>query len=129
MERIQDYIVKVKATNSEDLLDITSQPDNLCPKIDAIKESIFSAVRNSLGYCKDIKQTEEIQDAYSLSDDIVWEIENIDYNKELESLRKEIEQLRSWGNDWKNLAKKLIESKDKVAIEDLLADKYYINLI
>jgi hypothetical protein len=124
--KITSLIESLDAKNSEDLFGFAQQPNNQCPYIDKSKEEIFSLIKNISNLCKDIKSSDDLSDIYSCCNDIIWEIDMFSVSKNLEDLRTEIENLRGWGNEWKCLAKNLVERTKDIELEDLISDEFYI---
>lgn len=84
----------------------------------------YSTKRDIEIYCKDLKRCDTLEEVEK--SDIDWAISNLDIIEEYEELRRQCEKIRSWGQEWKNLSKKLI--KEKEDITNLLSDKYYEKL-
>jgi hypothetical protein len=59
-------------------------------------------------------EEDELKDALF---DINWESDGLE--KEVEELRTAIENVRQWGQEWKDFCKKLIEMK-KISIDELV---------
>lgn len=72
---------------SEDICGLVQQPQEMCPVIDDIISDIDYAVG----------ELSEIEEAEAAADSLSWS------EQKLERLRKEIEALRRWGQDWKDL--------------------------
>lgn len=102
---------RVKTT--EELFQISSQPEEQCPKID----SLTYTAQNILDYARDSER-------YVNCDIAVDKLEGIYHSAysledELEELRGRISDIRAWGDDWKNLAKHII-TKYEIDIEELI---------
>lgn len=101
---------RVKST--EKLFGIEEPPDYQCPAIDKICNTISnissSAEGNYLGYGN--------EDEGERLSDIKHEVRGLE--DELEDVRAAVEYIRNWGQDWKDLAKQIIE-KYEIDIEEL----------
>ena len=104
---------KIFIKTSEELLDISVLPEQQCIRIDKIQKEIRSCIEDINDFCQVLTN---IEGAESLATDIkFFKYRLDDRNDELENLRKEVELLRKWGQDWKDLSKTLlgkIESED-----------------
>lgn len=104
---------KLNAKTSEQLFDITEQPTQQCPNIDNMIRDLESTCKQIQSIANDIKRTDNIDDIPSLAGDIDWYSSDIDKSKELNELRKQIELIRGWGEEWKKLAKSLFNNMSK----------------
>lgn len=85
--------------STEELFNITPPPDYICSYIGKVKKGIQSM-------CEEKLSIEEIELVF----------------KSIEILRKQCEDIRFWGNQWKILAKRLIEERD--GFTDLMDNKF-----
>ena len=113
MKNIEALKLRLDVKTSEELFDITEQPPNQCPNIDKIIRDLEDSCEQIQSIAKDIKRTDNIEDVPSLAGDIDWHSNHIDKSSELNELRKQIELLRGWGEEWKNLAKSLLNNMSK----------------
>ena len=104
---------RLNAKTSEELFDITEQPPQQCPSIDNIIRDLEGTCKQIQSIVNDIKRTDNIEDIPSLAGDIDWHSSDIDKAKELNELRKQIELVRGWGEEWKSLAKSLLNNISK----------------
>ncbi len=91
---------------SEQILEITKQPQETCSTINkAIKN-----LRDAQTYVKfALKELKYIEDSETITD----YVESIDYElggieEDFEFCRSQCEDIRSWGQEWKDLAKSLL---------------------
>ena len=110
MKNIELLKQRLNAKTSEELFDITEQPQPQCPNIDNIISDLEGICKQIQSIANDIKRTDNIDDIPSLAGDIDWYSSDIDKSKELNELRKQIELVRGWGEEWKNLAKSLLNN-------------------
>jgi len=101
---------------SEYVLGITEPPEYQCPKIDEVIKDIGS-IEKEVDNAKDYLRNEEY-------DDVQWHLDSVNHDlyglaNEVEEIRTAIEEVRAWGQEWKNLAKRLINETD-VKIEDFI---------
>lgn len=118
MEKINQLKEKYGVQKSEGLFGIDSPPDYQCDIIDKAVKNIQTAERDISNALKDLSKEENINQGYV--SDIEWSVRDMYCIETLESLRKTIEALRAWGNEWKSLAKHLLDSKEN--IEDFVSD-------
>lgn len=97
---------------SEDKLGFLEPPNYQCPVIDdAIKiiRDIEKSIHNAL-------RADSLEEAQSHCNDADWY--EGDVESALESIRDACDTLRSWGQQWKDLAKELIEEYEPERFED-----------
>lgn len=106
MDKLREYIKLNGYSTSEDVFYINEQPKNTCPMLDELKDGINKALRE-LSYNEDI-------------DDIKYWVEYYLANLDLvvEQARENTENIREWGQQWKDLAKRVINKTD-IEIEDI----------
>ena len=97
---------------SEEKLGFLEPPEHQCPVIDEAIRTIRD-VEKSIGHALRADSLEEAQSHCNDADCWGGDIENY-----LESLRDVCETLRSWGQQWKDLAKELIEEYEPEMLED-----------
>jgi len=88
---------------SEQLFGFSFAPEHQCQFIDELIKSSNSLERMAAL----IGKSDEISEAQSTAYDIEWGISS--YHDNLEELRKKIEALRTWGENWKRVAKTIGE--------------------
>lgn len=103
-ETLKDMLLK---RNSEGLFCIDEPPAYQCPRID----EVINNASNAISKCKDVRKN-----IYNDSDISEGEIEEIsdnlsDVDSTMEDIRSAIEEVREWGNSWKELAKDLVFDK------------------
>ena len=113
MSKIEVAKKETNSNTSEYLLGLEPAIDYQCNLIDEIKDKV-----GSIEILSNVKRKEE-DDVEVLRDKLYYienEVDGLD--EDIEKLRTAIGEVRSWGQDWKDLAKKLIERYD-IKIEDL----------
>ena len=96
---------------SESILGIPKPPDHQCPNIDkyvGYANAIESAIHDAL-------RCDELEDMKSNVEDADWHASDI--KGCFEDLRENMELLRDWGQQWKDLAKELIEEYEPEKLE------------
>ena len=107
MDKIEFYKKKYEKKTSEELFYIDKQPGDTCPMID----DVISSINYILSQC-DRFESKNDYDLYFIKDDLKG-LEN-----NLEEIRENVKKIRSWGKEWKQTTKKII-NKD-LKIEDLI---------
>lgn len=107
--------------SSEKLLGITEQPDQQCPRVDEAIRDYDRMFREIKSICKDLSR---VDGAEEMASDIDWWNGNVDFVGALEDLRTQCMNIRDWGQQWKDLAKRLIS---KVGVDELLEDEFTVN--
>lgn len=104
VKKIDELKSHYQKTYSEDLFDIPRAPDFQCSRIDKLIKVIDSCYHSS-------NNTDRMDEDHlrSTLDDINSELHRLD--DELEKVRSACEDIREWGNSWKEFAKKLIENE------------------
>jgi len=112
MKNIEALKQRLEIETSEKLFDIDKQPEQQCPTINKMQANIKDGCNEIERYCKDLRN---IEGAESLSSDIESSVSYYLSDKifELEELRKEIENIRKWGQSWKDLAKTILNNTKK----------------
>lgn len=110
MNKITELKKKYECETTEELLNIELAPDYQCPKIDSLLRDV-SAIES---LTRHRHESEEVLKEYL--DDINFYIST--FEDELESIRAAIEDIRRWGQEWKDKAKRMIE-KYEIDIEEL----------
>lgn len=112
MENIELLKKRLNVKTSEELFDIKTQPNQQCPFINKMQANMKDGCNEIERYCKDLRS---IEGAESLASDIDSSLSYYMSDKvfELEELRKEIENIRQWGQNWKDLAKLILNNTKK----------------
>ena len=101
------YINKIKkdlnAKTSEDLFGISKQPKDQCPLIDKVLSELQGESENIKYAWLNLQDVEQAEPYLSDLDWAIYNLRNMDGN--LEELRTNITNLRTWGEEWKVLAK------------------------
>lgn len=107
MKKLELLKQKLSVETTEQLLDISEQPQEQCPFIDKIINAINSCRKEIESLAKDLSR---IEGAESIASDIDWSSSYyLDLNKEMEDIRKQIIAIRAWGQEWKDLSKSILE--------------------
>lgn len=124
MDKINKIKKELNVETSEDLFGISKQPKEQCPLIDKVLSELEAESKNIKYSWENLKDIEEAEPYLSELDWAEYNLRNMDGN--LEELRANITNLRTWGEEWKDLAKYLLnERKDFI---DLLEQKYAVRL-
>ena len=112
MKNIELLKQRLNAKTSEELFDINNQPKQQCPTINKMQANVKDGCNEIESYCKDLRN---VEGAESLASDIESSVSYYMWDKisELEDLRKEIENIRQWGQFWKDLAKSILNNTKK----------------
>ena len=106
---------------SEMLFGIKLPPEHQCQFIDKMIKMATDCEK----YAASIGRTDDISECHSTAHDIEWEIAS--FHDNLEKLRKKIEALRDWGEQWKRVAKRMGECSPESlshVMEDELFPKF-----
>lgn len=108
MNNLKDFKILTSYFNctSEKLFNISEQLEAQCPTIDGmIKDS--EDVLREVAYVT--KYSDEISDNVSdVMENVKYYLSNV--SDDFEKLRESIIEIRAWGQEWKNLAKYLMET-------------------
>lgn len=118
---MKSAILKYKAKGaktSEELFDIDQQPEENCPYINKCISDISAAYKDIRS---ELRQAEDSELADSLEWDVDSIYESVNY---LEELRSRINNLRQWGQQWKDLAKDMFELLPKEQQETFISNKF-----
>ena len=107
---------------SEILFGIDPQPNYQCSDIDSYIQNNSMAVKDIKYYVHIIKGSDDLEHIEKLVGFIEDESNCLDNGSELEDLRLACVKIREWGQQWKDIAKRLINEQDTIA--DLVADEY-----
>jgi len=91
---------------SEERLGIATPPPFQCLHIDKYIKSAQTIVER----LNQAKKTDDIDELHECCSDANWEA--VDIEAQYEDLRGVIEELRNWGNGWKELAKAIINEHE-----------------
>ncbi|PLR99542.1 hypothetical protein [Bacillus sp. T33-2] len=86
---------------TEEIFDIDIPPEHQCPKIDKVIKTI-----NEVNKQANVGRHDEFEDLKDKLKSIEYDISGLD--DDVEELREAIESVRKWGQQWKELAKKVI---------------------
>lgn len=121
MNATQSKLDKLKSelgigVTSENALGISIPPEFQCSNIDQVIKNIGS-IEKEVDNARDYLRNEEY-------DDVQWHLDSANHDlyglaSEVEEIRTAIEEVRAWGQEWKDLAKRLINETD-VKIEDFI---------
>lgn len=94
---------------SEESRDICRQPEPTCPLIDEAIKSLKAAARHTKGYarCDDIDQLREMISGVE-TELFSWG----SGEEQLEKIRKHVESIRQWGEEWKRYALSIEEQQE-----------------
>jgi hypothetical protein len=103
-----------RVQTTEDLFDITEAPNFQCDFITKISDRA-----STIESAADVKRRDE--DNLEVLTDKLWEIRNEadGLSDDVEKLRDAITEVRAWGQQWKDMCKKLIIDKN-IDIDDLV---------
>lgn len=109
---------------SEELFAIPKQPDQQCPLINDIISDLNTEAANVKSVWQGLKDVEEAQYYISDLDWAEFNIRNLD--SKMEEVRTNIENIRSWGEEWKSLAMELLQ--DKEDLTNFIASEHQVKL-
>ena len=104
---------------SEELFGIDAPPAHQCQVIDRLIKVSQDCEKNAAS----IGRSDDVQEAQSTARDIEWDISGL--ASDLEKVRKELENVRAWGQAWKDLAKRIIERNPEGAMMTAMEDEFY----
>lgn len=110
--KVEEAKVKYEVKTSEDLFGIIHPPEHQCKNIDKIIKTI-----NGIYKSTDNPRKLEEDDIVDLLNDINYDLYHMD--DDIEDIRKALEEVREWGQQWKDKCKEIIERYD-LNIEDLI---------
>lgn len=105
---------KKEQLSSEDILGIEKQPEMSCPKINEAVKDVCRVIDSAKGAFRSIQ--------YEDWDGVKSAVENIECDSScledhFEYCRSQCELIRSWGQNWKDLAKRLIRAHEPELLE------------
>jgi peptidoglycan hydrolase CwlO-like protein len=86
---------------SEEMHGIALQPGDTCPLIDAVIKGVSDSL-NSVKYADRAEDIKELQDICS---SVEWDLDGLE--DKLEAIRTRVSEVRVWGQEWKDEAKRL----------------------
>jgi len=86
---------------SEERYDISRQPEDTCPLIDAV----IREISNALGYVKNADRIDDVRELQEICSSVDWAIDGLE--DKLEAIRTRVSEVRAWGQEWKDEAKRL----------------------
>jgi ABC-type phosphate transport system ATPase subunit len=116
---ITQFKAELKINTSEELFGITPQVLDQCNNIDSIIGTLNKTYKEIQYYVRTLNSIDDINDVARVAKDIDWESSNIIVDKELETLRSNIQLLRMWGQEWKDLAKSILNNDEDLVVEHL----------
>lgn len=93
---------------SEALLSLSEPPAYQCDNITDLVNKVKS-IESEIDRAHDYLRDEEYEDAEHHASSALWDIRDV--SNEIESLREQIELVRAWGQEWKDLAKKMLNDE------------------
>lgn len=93
---------KVNVRTSEQLFGIPTPPEHQCKNIDKVIKTI-KAIHKSTDNPRKMDEDELIE----LVNDIHYDLHGID--DDIEAIRSALEDVREWGQQWKNKCKEIID--------------------
>lgn len=108
----------------EELFNLESEPPLNCPTIDGY----ITDIKRAIGSIEDLKQLEDDSgDVLSIADDISYYVDDVP--GQMEHLRSKIEELRQWGNSWKELFIDLVHRLDiDLRDEEFYSESFSMNI-
>lgn len=94
---------------SEALLGLSEPPAYQCDFITELVKKV-EGIEGEIARANDHFRDEEFEDAEHYASSALWDIRNV--ANEIESLRAQIEAVRAWGQEWKDLAKKMLNDEE-----------------
>lgn len=122
MNKINKIKTEFKIDTSEELFDIQKQPAEQCPVIDEVIKELRDNSQNIKYVYDNLKNVEEAENYLSELDWAEYNIRNLESN--METIRMNVTNVRLWGQEWKDLAKQLIDERNNFI--DLIATRHQI---
>ena len=123
-----DKIIKLKEQlnikTSEDLFDIEEQQKEQCLLINEVISQLIDNSKEVKDVWQNLRDVEESESYLSTLDWAEYNIRNLESN--MEEIRTNIEKLRSWGEEWKDFAKQLVQERDDLF--NFIASKHQFKL-
>ena len=111
-EILEEYKKEYNMKTSEEVFDFQKPAEHQCSNIDKLIK-----MSRSIEKLSDNVQRLDEDELRDVLNDINWDIR--DFEGELESIRKAIEDVRKWGTEWKDLVKYMIQ-KFEIEIDTLI---------
>jgi len=86
---------------SEEMHGIAPQPEDTCPLIGAVIKGLSDSF-NSVRYAD---RTEDIKELQNICSSVEWDLYGL--ADTLEAIRTRVSEVRAWGQEWKDEAKRL----------------------
>lgn len=102
--------------SSERLHNIAPQPEAKCPLID----KMLKKVEKGMSYLKSALEADNLDGALHEVTHAIWYFEDLD--GDLEDARKACEELRAWGQEWKDKAKEYYAEVERLEEFEGLSD-------
>lgn len=106
--KVEDLKSLRNIKTSEELFDLQAPVDYQCPNFDRVVSGI-NAASKALEYSR-WDDKEDVEVALDKISDVEWSLSGL--VDEVENLRTAIEEVRDWGVEWKEFAKRIIEDND-----------------
>ena len=113
---IDEFKKLIKVDTSEAVFGISKQPEQQCPRVDEHLRLNERSIKDVEYNLKEIQRTTDSAIVESNASDAEWELTNLDATLALEELRTKCDDIRSWGQEWKDLAKQLLEERESFII-------------
>lgn len=91
-----------KEPTSEEVHGIREQPAPTCPMLDSVIRDLQKAMQDLHRWERDKEDAEALANRCEYAE---WHIGSIE--EKLEKIRGHVEEIRAWGQEWKDLAKEL----------------------
>lgn len=120
MGKFETFVKNTGSKTSEELLGFNSQLPDQCPLLDEIIQAFETEAKNIKDVERNLKDVEEAADQIG---DLDWADYNLrNLSGEVEKVRENIIALRTWGQEWKDLAKRLVEYVPRISKPQDLID-------
>ena len=93
----------------EALMGISEPPAYQCDFITELVHKVVG-IEKEIDRAQDYIRDEKLEDAEYHAHNALWEIKDI--ANEIEELRAQIEAVRKWGQEWKDLAKQMLNDEE-----------------
>lgn len=105
---------------SEALYGLPKQPENTCPAIDSAIRDLRQAMKTLESAGRDCRHIEGADEIEEQIDDGVYQVSYLE--EKFEHCRSQCEDIRAWGQAWKDLAKELLSNLPVEEAEEYEAD-------
>lgn len=94
---------------SEALLGLSEPPAYQCDNITDLVHKV-TCIESEIDRAHDYIRDEKYEDAEHHAHSALWDIKDV--ANEIEELRAQIDAVRAWGQEWKDLAKKMLNDEE-----------------